>query len=316
MAKRILVTGAQGFVGQKLCDHLHAAGHEVLRSDMSVPEDSADSRACNVADAASVEALVDWAGVLDAVVHLAAITFVPEAQANPNLVMDVNFNGTKHLIEAMKRFTPKARLLFVSTSEVYGTPQYLPIDEAHPFGPMNPYAESKAAADEYCREVAESGALDIVIMRPFNHSGAGQADHFVLSSFARQLAAMECGQQDVILQVGNLEAARDFMHVDDVVRAYALALDHGESGVAYNLGSGESCTMQSALNALLERVSLDVQVERDSARMRPMTVPEIRASHDRFTACCGWTPEKTFDELLDELLEYWRSALNATEGSA
>ncbi len=313
MSKRILVTGAQGFVGQKLCAYLSAAGHTVLRTDTQLPDDAQDTQVCNITDASSVDALLEWAGDLDAVIHLAAITFVPQAQADPTRVMDVNLHGTMHLIEAMKQYTPKARLLFVSTSEVYGAPQYLPIDEAHPVNPTNPYAISKVAADYYCNYVAQAGDLDIVRMRPFNHSGPGQADHFVLSSFAHQLAAMECGQQPPILQVGNLEAARDFLHVDDVVRAYALALEHGTSGEAYNLGSGKSRTIQSALDALLTRVSLDIQVERDPARMRPLAVPEIRASHNKFTACCGWKPEIPFETLLDELLAYWRTAMEDTK---
>lgn len=306
MPKRILITGAQGFVGQKLARHLTAAGHTVLRTDTHVAENAADAHACNITSADSVEALVQWAGPLDAVVHLAAITFVPDAQADPARVMEVNLHGTMHIIESMKRHTPQARLLFISTSEVYGAPQYLPIDEAHPLNPTNPYATSKVAADHYCEIVAASGDLDIVRMRPFNHSGPGQADHFVLSSFAHQLAAIECGQQDPLLHVGNLEAARDFMHVDDVVRAYALALDHAATGQVYNLGSGESRTIQSALDALCARVNLDIQIQRDPARMRPLAVPEIRAAHDRFTACSGWQPEKSFDDLLDDVLDYWR----------
>ena len=316
MPKRILVTGAQGFVGQKLCAYLSALGHIVLRSDTEVSSDDPDARACNIAEAASVDLLVEWAGAIDAVVHLAAITFVPYAQANPTRVMNVNVQGTIHLIEAMKHFTPKARLLLVSTSEVYGAPKYLPVDEDHPFNPTNPYAISKVAADLYGQYVAQSGELDIVRMRPFNHSGPGQSEYLVLPNFARQLAAIECGQQEAVLQVGNLEAARDFMHVDDVVRAYGLALEQGETGAVYNLGSGTSHTIQSALDALLSRINLDVRIERDPARMRALVAPEICASHKRFTACCGWQPEKSFDTLLDDVLAYWRAALRVTEGSS
>lgn len=313
MAKRILVTGAQGFVGLKLCAYLAQQGHTVLRTDTEVNQSDPQSRACNIAKASSVDDLIKWAGNLDAVIHLAAITFVPEAQANPTHVMNVNVNGSMHLIEAMKYFTPKARLLFISTSEVYGPPKYLPVDEDHPFQPTNPYAISKAAADYHCDYIANTGELDIVRMRPFNHSGPGQPVNFVLPSFAYQLAAIEAVQLDPILQVGNLEATRDFMHVDDVVRAYALALEYGESGQVYNLGSGTSHTIQSALDAMLARVDVNVTINRDPARMRPLAVAEIRASHERFTACSGWKPEITFDELLDDLIAYWRQVIQAAE---
>ena len=173
--------------------------------------------------------------------------------------------------------------------------------------PQNPYAESKAAADDYCRTIFESSGMDIVRMRPFNHSGPGQADSFVLSSFARQIADMESGSQKPVMRVGNLDAARDFMHVDDVIRAYALALEVGEAGAVYNLCSGVSRPIQSALDELLSLSELDVQVQIDPDRMRPSDVAEIRGSHDSFTAKTGWKPEKTFEQLLAELLDYWRA---------
>jgi GDP-4-dehydro-6-deoxy-D-mannose reductase len=307
MTKRILVTGAEGFVGKRLCAFLEKSGHAVLRAHARIIDATDASIETDISDLDSVTRLFQWAGNVDAVVHLAAITFVPEAQANPTRVMDVNFHGTQNIIHEMEARLPEARLLFVSTSEVYGPPKYLPVDEDHPINPQNPYAKSKAAADDYCEMIFESKGLDIVRMRPFNHSGPRQADSFVLSSFARQIAEMESGSQESIMRVGNLEAARDFMHVDDVIRAYALALDKGEAGAVYNLCSGDSRPIQSALDGLLSLSDLDVQIQIDPDRMRPSEVAEIRGSHELFTSKTGWNPENTFDQLLAELLDYWRA---------
>lgn len=307
MTKHILVTGAQGFVGKKLCALLEDAGHVVLRTDACLVDACDDAIVTDISDLESVKNLFEWAGTLDAVVHLAAITFVPEAQANPTRVMDVNYGGTQHIVQSMQARVPEARLLFVSTSEVYGPPTMLPVDEGHPINPQNPYAESKAAADEYCRSVFESTGMDVVRMRPFNHSGPGQADSFVLSSFARQIAEMESGSQKPVLRVGHLDAARDFMHVDDVVHAYVLALEKGEAGAVYNLCSGVSRPIQLALDELLGLSEIEVEVQIDPDRMRPSDVAEIRGSYDAFAARTGWKPEKSFEDLLVELLDYWRA---------
>ncbi|MFP6597544.1 MAG: SDR family NAD(P)-dependent oxidoreductase, partial [Candidatus Hydrogenedentota bacterium] len=193
MSNRILITGAHGFVGKKLAAFLTSNGHTVLTTDYAGSGESELDRPCDISNADAVAELLEWATPLDAVVHLAAITFVPQAQADPARVIAVNLNGTMYLIDAMQQSTPEARLLFVSTSEVYGPPQKLPVYESHPFNPQNSYAASKAAADDYCRDIEASTKLNIVRMRPFNHSGPGQADSFVLSSFARQIAGMESG---------------------------------------------------------------------------------------------------------------------------
>ena len=277
----------------------------MLGTDYTWSDDST-GHACDISNAESVQKLMTSTPPLNAVIHLAAITFVPDSQANPTKVIDVNLKGTQHIINAMQQTHPAARLLFVSTSEVYGPPLTLPVDENPPFNPQNPYAISKAAADHYCRYIHATTGMDIVRMRPFNHSGPGQADSFVLSSFARQVAELEANDNDPVIQVGNLDAARDFMHVDDVVRAYALALEHAEPGDVYNICSSISRPIQSALDALLKRSRRTLTTAIDPSRMRPSEVPEIRGSHGAFTSKTGWQPEKTFDTLLDELLEYWR----------
>ncbi len=309
MSGRVLVTGSSGFVGLHLCAHLESRGYEVFGCDQTAAEGQTRRRVCDITDTESVEDCVRWAAPVDFVLHLAAITFVPEAARNPTQVADVNMLGTIRLIDALRSQAPKARLVFVGSSEVYGPPRETPVTEGHRFDPQNPYAMSKAAADHYCRFRSQNDGMDIVRMRPFNHSGPGQSDRFVLSSFARQIAEIEAGKRGPSIKVGNLEAARDFMHVDDVVRAYVSALQDGRRGEAYNICSGESHRIGDALESLVAMADAEISIETDSGRFRPDDVPEIRGSHEKFTRDTGWRPEKSFESLLGDLLGYWRGAV-------
>ncbi|MBX3175864.1 MAG: GDP-mannose 4,6-dehydratase [Candidatus Hydrogenedentes bacterium] len=306
MTGRALITGAAGFVGTRLADYLRGRGWDVVCSGHPAREGMIP---CDFRDADSVAALLRDAGAVTHVFHLAAIAFVPDAEADPLLAMDVNLNGTIRLSEAMREACPDARLVFIGSADAYGPPQSIPVTEEHPLNPVNTYAISKAAADHYCGRLGRVKALDCVRLRPFNHTGPGQNESYVLSSFARQIAAIEAGLHAPVVRVGNLEAARDFLHVDDVLRAYELAALHGRAGAAYNICSGVSVPIQSALDQLVAMSTVDVSVEQDPARMRPSDVPEIRGCHDRFTEATGWQPEIPFESLLEGLLGYWRAQL-------
>lgn len=306
MSRRVLVTGSEGFVGKKLCAYLEAQDYDILGCDLVVPEDK-KWRGCDFTDSKHVLDTIRWATPLDVVIHLAAITFIPEANDSPSKVMDVNLQGTIRLIEAMQAHAPAARLLFISSAEAYGLPQQIPIKEEHQFNPTNPYAISKAAADQFCRFVHEAGGLRIVRIRPFNHSGAGQSEQFVLSSFARQIAAMEAGRQEPILKVGNLDVERDFMHVDDVLQAYELAIDKAECGEAYNLCSGTAQRIRDAVDKLVAMASIEIRVETDPNRVRAGDIATISGSHEKFSRATGWRPERSFESILSDLLAYWRT---------
>ena len=308
MTGRALITGAGGFVGQRLTKHLTATGWDVV--PCAFPE-TPGMIPCDVTDGRSIAAALEQAGALTHVFHLGAIAFVPEAAEDPTRAMDVNLNGTIRLCEALRNGATPPRLVFIGSAESYGPPQYLPVDEKHPLNPGNVYAISKTAADHYCAGLSKAGVLDIVRMRPFNHSGPGQSDQYVLSSFARQLAVIEAGQGEAVMRVGNLDAARDFLHVDDVLRAYALAALNAPAGAVYNVCAGQSYAIREALDRLLAMSAVSIRVEQDPARMRPSDVPDVRGSHDTLTADTGWTPEIDFDTVLHDLVDYWRNALAA-----
>ena len=154
--------------------------------------------------------------------------------------------------------------------------------------------------------MCESTGYDIVRLRPVNHSGPGQSDLFVLSSFARQLARAEAGAAEPVLRVGSLEARRDFLHVDDVVRAYELAARKGGSGEVYNIASGRAVLIRDALDTLLRMARVKVAVEPAPDRLRPVEVLEVAGSSERLTAATGWTPQHPLEDLLADILSFWR----------
>lgn len=307
MGHRILVTGSEGFVGRALCDYLSSKGHNVLGSDIQVPVDDPERTCCNITDRRQIDNLLEWAGEITHVIHLAAITFVPQADQGPAHVMDVNLDGTIKLADAIYEIAPNARLIFVGSAEAYGKPETLPLTENHPLNPANPYAISKAAADQYAKYLFDSRGAEIIRMRPFNHSGPGQSDNFVLSSFAHQITKIEKGIVPPVINVGNLSAARDFLHVNDVIRAYECAIDKAVAGEAYNVCSGTSHTIQDALDTLLDMSTAEIEVHIDRERLRPVDVPETRGSYAKFTEAVGWQPEIPFEKILSDLLEYWRN---------
>lgn len=310
--RRALITGADGFVGGYLRAHLRDQGWHV-RAATGAATNAPDARRRDIADAGQVADLLAWAAPVTHVYHLAAVTFVPEAITSPIRATEVNLAGTMRLIRATRDACPNARFLYVSSSEVYGPPQRLPVTETHPLEPANPYAITKAAADQYCRFVHKNDGMDIVVARPFNHSGPGQSGQFALSSFARQIAEMEAGSREPVLRVGNLEAARDFSHVADVVRAYEVLALEGEPGEAYNVCSGTAYRLQDAVNRLRKMARTEVTIEVDPARLRKVDVPEIRGSYKKLVKATGWRPRFGLDDILEGLLDYWRQHLAATQ---
>ncbi|MGD2206193.1 MAG: GDP-mannose 4,6-dehydratase, partial [Anaerolineae bacterium] len=188
-------------------------------------------------------------------------------------------------------------------------PEDLPIDEDTPLRPVNAYATSKVTQDMLGLQYHLTHKLHTIRVRSFNHIGPRQRVGFVASDFASQIAAVELGLQEPILDVGNLEARRDFSDVRDVVRAYVMLITHGEPGQVYNVGSGESHAIQELLDDLLMMSQTHITLRQDPARMRPSDVPEMICDATRLQACTGWQATIPFEQSLRDILEYWRKEM-------
>lgn len=291
------MSGARGFVGSWLVPHLEAAGHVVLAVDRDV----------DVCDAAAVDDSIGAARP-DAIVHLAALASVAASLDAPARTARVNTLGTLHVLRAVQRRAPAARVLLVGSGEVYGAAaEGSAFDERAALAPGTPYARAKAAADRLGAVFAARG-LDVVRARPFNHTGPGQGDAFVASSFARQLAEIEAGRRAPELAVGNLAAVRDFLDVADVVEAYRRLLDRAVPAGAYNVASGTGIAIGELLARLVAASTAKPAVREDPARWRPANTAVGDAG--RLRRATGWAPRVPLDDTLARLLADWRTRLS------
>jgi GDP-4-dehydro-6-deoxy-D-mannose reductase len=294
---RILVTGSGGFVGQHLCRHLTSIGDEVIPCP---GPDGAGS--LDVTDAEAVKRHILHVRP-EGIIHLAGVSSVAWSHLNALTTFRVNATGTVNLLQAVREALPTARLLLVGSGEMYGR-----LSEGHrareedPLRPLSPYAASKCAAEDVARQYAASYGLQVVCARPFNHVGPGQAQHFVVPSFTRQIADVKQGRRQPVIEVGDLSPVRDFLHVEDVIRGYRLLLEKGGAGTPYNLCSGEPLSIRALLDQLLELAGIHLDVKVDPARVRPAEIPWLVGDGSRIGAL-GWQPHRTARAALGEALQ-------------
>jgi GDP-4-dehydro-6-deoxy-D-mannose reductase len=247
--------------------------------------------------------------VPQAVVHLAAVSFVPSSFADPWNTLDNNIRAQLNVLEAVRQLGGETRVLVIGSNEEYGKPHAdeLPVVEESPLRPLNPYAVSKVAQDFLGFQYYLTYGIEIVRLRPFNHTGPGQSPRFVLPAFASQIARIEAGLQEPVVRVGNLEVERDFTDVRDIVSAYHLALVKGEPGEVYNLASGRPQSIRGLLEMLLSLSSADIRVEVDPSRYRPADTPVVYGSAEKFHRRTGWEPRIPMEQTVKDILAYWRN---------
>jgi GDP-4-dehydro-6-deoxy-D-mannose reductase len=286
--ERVLVTGPNGFVGRHLRTEL---GETFLPYDGDVLDDAALAAA--VRDARP-----------EAVVHLAALSSVADSWLDVGDVWRVNVLGTVNLAEALRAEAPGARLLLVSSGEVYGKPAQVPTPEEAAVAPVSPYGASKAAAELAARQV--SSQLDVVVARSFPHIGPGQDERFAVASWAGQLARL--GTQGGELRVGDVDVERDLTDVRDVCRAYRLLLDPAVPAGTYNVASGTPLPLRRVLDLLIDAVGAEVRVVRDETRLRPADVKTVAGDATRIRSATGWRPEIPLEQTLHDVVEAAREA--------
>jgi GDP-4-dehydro-6-deoxy-D-mannose reductase len=294
---RTFVTGGGGFAGRHLLDLLPGA--------VAPPREQLDLLHAGAVREAVREAQPE------AVWHLAALASVGRSWEAPAETLSANVAMTANLLEAVRLEAPDASVVLISSGEIYGPPERLPVDEQAPLRPQNPYAVSKAACDLLGAQYADAVGLRVVRMRPFNHSGPGQGDDYVIGALTRQVAEAEAaGQAEALVRTGNPDSARDFSDVRDVARAYAAAT--GLEAGAYNVASGRAVSVRELIELIGAAARIPVRHEVDPARVRAHDVPEVRGSAERLRAATGWTPEIPLERTVADTLEAWREALGAT----
>jgi GDP-4-dehydro-6-deoxy-D-mannose reductase len=304
---KVLVTGADGFVGRRLVPRLVREGHDVVgavqRGATRMPE-GVQTTELELCRPESVTACV--APGYDAVVHLAAVASGTEARRDPGMAWEVNAAGTARLCEAAAdvwlRGGRETLVLVVSTAEVYGQGTGdRPRRETDATLPCSPYAASKLGAEVAALEVHRRTGLKVVVARPFPHTGAGQGDRAVVPAFARRLVAARRGGDGTIL-VGNLQPVRDFLHVEDVVDAYVALLERGEPGSVYNIASGHGVSVGDVLERLRALIGGRIEAVPDPSLRRPADILHLVGDAGRLRQRTGWAPRRTLDDALAEVV--------------
>ncbi len=306
---RLLVTGSTGFVGRHLTEHLLAEGHEVFGTTRRtlppahpvLPTDHL--LVCDICDPGAMSATVRCVRP-EGVFHLAASTSVAASFNQPESAYRTNLFGSLNLFSAVAENLDSCRIVWVGSSDAYGqvSADELPVTERNLLRPLSPYGVSKAAADLAAFQWSQSRGLDIVRVRPFNHTGPGQQHEFVCADFAAQIAAIRDGKGPPRVEVGNLDVVRDFSDVRDVARAYLALFHRGTRGEAYNVCSGVGRTPRQILETLLQVSGIRATVAPAPERQRPSDVPALIGSAAKLTAATGWTPAISFEQTLRDLL--------------
>jgi len=314
---KVLVTGADGFVGRWLVRRLLADGRDVFAAVRPATSAAHADDGLTDAERAAVRwlplELLDADSIrqcvnlpYDAVVHLAAVASGPEALRDPGGAWMVNAVGTVRICQVLAEGKAAGRadplVLVVSTSEVYGRGEARPRRETDPPAPCSPYAASKLGAETAALEAWRRAGLRVIVARPFAHTGPGQDPRFVIPAFAQRLRfARQIGAP--VVKVGNLEPVREFLHVQDVVDAYARLLTKGQPGEIYNVAGGEGITLEDLLFRMAALLGVRPIPEADPDLMRPADIPHLVGDGAKLRQATGWGPRFALDVILKDVLD-------------
>ena len=302
--KKILVTGSEGFVGSHLIKALEESSFEVVAA--CLPQLIPKKGKYIPLDVLNLDLTVEVVKQHepDAIFHLAAVSSVAKSLRDRPLVYSTNIAGTANMLEAARSQEKKIQFYFVSTCEVYGGGEDLTEDS--PVVLKNPYAISKYAGELICREYETEG-LPCVILRPFTHTGPGQADTFVLPTIAKQVGEIEKGKRAPLIELGNVDARREFMNIGDIVAAYILALKKCVPGETYNISSGQSYSISELVQIFmkLSKKSFDLKV--NPTKIRKNDIPVLLGNGRKFSELTGWSPKVKIEKTIEDLLNYWRA---------
>lgn len=309
--RKVLITGIAGFAGSHLAERLNRR-FEVwgLTIDANVANlegiPDVNLIECDLTDYGKLRAVVDKLRP-DSVYHLAGQSMPSFSFSHPGETLRTNIFSTLNLFEAVTECSPGTVLLNIGSADEYGDVKEseLPVDERTELRPINPYAVSKVTQDLLAFQYWKSKGLKAVRARPFNHIGPRQSEGFVAAEFAKRIAEIEAGEAEKKLMVGNLDAAKDFSDVRDMVAAYELLVEKGSPGEVYNICSGRAYRIRDIAETLLSFSSEKIEIVQDPSKKRPTDTLAIYGDCSRIKAL-GWAPRYAFEQTLKDLLDYWR----------
>ena len=302
--KKVLIFGVSGFVGSYLSNEFLENGYKVIGSDKvrgDMLPNVVEFYNADLLDGISVERLINFLQP-DIVINLAAISSVGQSWKMPQATISVNVLGALNIMEAARKTIKKPKIMFIGSSEEYMASDK-PINEEKELDATNPYGISKVTQEQFAKMYRKQYGLKIYCVRPFNHTGIGQKDTFVLSSFCKQVAEIEKSGQSGIIKVGNLSVKRDFSHVKDIVRAYRMIIESDDYDTIYNVGSGIEYSLDEILKYIIDLSSQKIRVEVDEERCRPSDQLVICCDHKLITEKLGWKPKYTVFDALKEMYE-------------
>jgi GDPmannose 4,6-dehydratase len=327
--KNALITGITGMVGSHLADYLientdwkvygFCRWNDSLENIEHLSDKINDKERIELIygdlnDLASLLTAIDNSKP-DYVFHLAAQSYPQTSFESPLETLDTNIIGTTKLLEAIRKSDFNPVIHVCASSEVFGKvpKEYVPINEECKFHPASPYAISKAGTDLIGRYYAEAYGMNIMTTRMFTHTGPRRGDVFAESTFAKQIALIEAGRVEPKVFVGNLDSLRTWADVRDAVRAYYMLVTiNPKSGEYYNIGGSYSCSIRQTLDYLLSKSLVkNIEVIVDKNRLRPIDADLQIPDTTKFKEHTGWEPEISFEQTMDDLLQYWRERVKS-----
>jgi len=314
MSNTILVTGADGFIGSHLTEELVKQGYKVRAFAYynsfntwgwldTLPKDIMDSVEVFTGDIRDPNGVREAMKGCDAVFHLAALIAIPFSYHSPDAYVDTNIKGTLNVLQAARQLETE-RVLVTSTSEVYGTAQYVPIDEKHPYQGQSPYSATKIGADRLAESFYRSFNLPVTIVRPFNTYGPRQSARAVIPTIITQLLA---GKTEI--KLGSLTPTRDFNFVKDTANGFIEIYKSDKTvGQEINIATQQEISIGDLANELIRQINPSVKIICDTVRLRPekSEVNKLLGSNEKIKRLTNWTPKYTFEQGLAETIEFFR----------
>ncbi|PKP59653.1 MAG: hypothetical protein CVT89_00980 [Candidatus Altiarchaeales archaeon HGW-Altiarchaeales-2] len=300
--KKILITGASGFVAPYLAKEFGKSNYEIFYIDYPTKENKINHFLLDITDKIAVFDLIKKIKP-DFIVHLAGFSSIFKSFTEPEECRRINVDGTRNILDALVKYAPKCRTLIVSSIHVYGSPCYSPVDEKHPLNANSPYAESRIEQEKLVNEYD----LDILISRSTNHTGPGQKG-FVIGDFCKQIVDIEMGLNEPVIYTGNLSTKKDFLDVRDVVKAYKLIIENGKAKEIYNVSSGKNITIEKLLKKLIDQSKVkNIEIKINKKIYRTDDTKEFIIDNTKIKSL-GWKTtysiNTTLKDTLDELRKF------------